>query len=597
MKVWYFICILFAWYSINNLIEDGSKITYVLSSDEEIKLNYRLACFNLKEIFSNKMIIDLQKLDEDAYAYFDNYFVNIIDRRFNKRREETKKDINESILNPIKSKNYFVLRDRFCLILKNNSIAVKYFKSLKYYILQKATYDLFKLKKLENFFDQIIVINKENSNCLNYYSKLKCLNQCYKRKNRLSKYIYNGNENGIIKIGLKKNSTIKKDEYECSNECNRNGCKLVHFETKRYGKSETKILRATFFVSNFVYYTQLIGLICLIVNISFYQLMPELILFLNLKTEKIKKRIKKLKIIKKVLKAIRRIKKGKIAKKLGVLKIKINRYLNLTKTMILLIGLAYFLHYSTTKIKERNSRMKTPEEYEIETYLVVPEILNLVVCTVVKGITEEHCRRKTLLQLEKATDRGFNDSISEIYLQFQNKKSKIKWRLNKDKVFFRYINSTNKTILRCLQIEIYPHEPKYQSLLAISKLKIKFKHDFYRLYLVSKDENFNSKSYEVIGQSNFIKKIEKRLKSNKKENCLDYKEAYSYCNSKKNCIDRCYSGKFVERYKNASYFATIDKEHFTVDQWNNSFLNFSWNYFSEINEECKMEFKKKIAMK
>ena len=92
--------------------------------------------------------------------------------------------------------------------------------------------------------------------------------------------------------------------------------------------------------------------------------------------------------------------------------------------MILLIALAYFLHYSTTKIKERNSQMKIPEEYEIETYLVEPETLNLVVCTVVKEVTEEHYRRKTLLQLEKATDRGLNDLISEIYLLFQNKKIK-----------------------------------------------------------------------------------------------------------------------------------------------------------------------------
>ena len=45
-----------------------------------------------------------------------------------------------------------------------------------------------------------------------------------------------------------------------------------------------------------------------------------------------------------------------------------------------------------------------------------------------------------------------------------------------------------------------------------------------------------------------MKKIEKRLKSNEKEKCIDYKEAYSYCNSRENCIDRCSSVKFVEGY-------------------------------------------------
>ena len=290
-----------------------------------------------------------------------------------------------------------------------------------------------------------------------------------------------------------------------------------------------------------------------------------------------------------MLKTIRRIKKMKIVKKLGMLKIKIGRYFSLTNAMILLIGLAYFLHYSTTEIENRTYLIKIPEEYEIETYLDEPEILNLVVCTGVEEITAENFEKKTLLGLEKATDRSINDSISEIYLQFQNEKSKIDWTINKDKVLFKYLPSG--TISRCFQIEIYPREPKYQSLLALSKLRIEFKHVDYELYLISKDENFNSKSYQV-SEFNFIKKIEKRLKSNKKENCLDYKEAYSYCNSKQNCIDRCFSVEFVERYKNASFYAIINREHFTVDQWNNSFIN-DFQDYGEIKKECQLEFQKK----
>ena len=597
MKVWYFICILFALHSINILIEEGSKITYVTSDDEENELNYLLVCIDLKQIFSNKTTIDLQQLDENAYAYFGNYFSEDIDRIYKKKQERIKKEfkikVNEKIVNLIKAKIYFVLRDQFCIILDKYNLNYKlviliYSKNPKHYIFKNDTYDLLKLNTRFEKFDQTIVINKENSNCVKYYSKLKCLNQCYKRKNRLSKYIYNSNEDGIIYIDFEYNSRIKQDENDCLNECKRNECKLIHFKTIETSDSETKVFEAAFLVSNFDYYFQLIGLIFLIVNISFYQLILGLILLLNLKTEKLRKRIKKLKIIKKVLMTIRRIKKVKIAKKLGTLMIKIEKYFNLTKTMILLIGLAYFLNYSTTTIENRNYLMKNPKEYETETYLVKPEILNLVVCTVFKGITREHYRKKTLLELEKATDRGFNDTISEIYLQFQNKKSEIDWKLKKNKVFFREYGF-DQTMSRCFQIEIYPHEPKYQSLFATSKLRIEFKHNDYELYLISKDENFNQESYEIDENFSFMKKIEKRLKSNENEKCLDYKEAYSYCYSRQNCIDRCSSVKFVEKYKNASFDAIIDKEHFTADQWNNSFINDSENYF-KIREECEMEF-------
>ena len=591
MRVWYFICALFFLYNLKNLFEESDETKYKFSNETE-PVDY-LACFNLKEIFSNKKTIDLQQLDGNAYAYFYNFFF----KRFNRFPEETKKNqmtnVNKSILNPIKSKNYFVLRDQFCVILEDRNIRI-ISKNPKYYILKKATYDLLKLNDRFENFTQTIVINKETSNCTKYYSKLKCLNQCCKGKNRLSKYIYNSNENGIVKIVFEYNSTIKKDEYECSNECKRNGCKLVHFEIKtKFSEPETKISEAIFLVPNFDYYTLIIGLICLIVNTSFYQLMPKLILFINLKTEKIKKRIKKLKIIKKVLMTTRSIKKVKIVKKLGILKIKIERYFNLTKTMILLIGLAYFLYYSTTEIKERNNRMKKLKEYESETYLVEPETLSLVVCVVIK---KEFYRFKKLFNLEKATNRALNDSIKKIYLQFQNKKSKIDWKIKKNKVLFRRVDfDWSLKFLRCFQIEIYPREPKYQSLLATSKLRIEFKHDDYKLYLISEDENFNSKSYQV-SEYDFIKKIEKRLKSNGNENCTDYKEAYSYCNSQQNCIDRCSSVKFVEKYKSASFYAVIDKKHFTVDQWNNSFINYSLNY-SKIKEECEKEFQKKSCSK
>ena len=146
MKVWYFICILFALYSINILIEEGSKIIYVPSNDEEIKLNYILACFNLKQIFSNKTTIDLQQLNEIIYAYYDNYFSKVIDRRYYPNQEKFKVKVNESILNPIKAKNYFVLRDQFCLIIDNFTYVLIHSKNHKYYIFKNDTYDFFQIK-------------------------------------------------------------------------------------------------------------------------------------------------------------------------------------------------------------------------------------------------------------------------------------------------------------------------------------------------------------------------------------------------------------------------------------------------------------------
>ena len=51
---------------------------------------------------------------------------------------------------------------------------------------------------------------------------------------------------------------------------------------------------------------------------------------------------------------------------------------------------------------------------------------------------------------------------------------------------------------RCFQIEANPSEPKYQSLLATSKLVFKFKYYGSDLYLLPEEERFNSKSFNLL---------------------------------------------------------------------------------------------------
>ena len=92
--------------------------------------------------------------------------------------------------------------------------------------------------------------------------------------------------------------------------------------------------------------------------------------------------------------------------------------------------------------------------------------------------------------------------LAKFICNFKMKKAKLTGHLKKIKYFLDiFLMTFIDTISRCFQIEIYPHEPKYQSLLATSKLRIEFKHNYYKLYLISKEENFNSKSYEIKSKS------------------------------------------------------------------------------------------------
>ena len=130
------------------------------------------------------------------------------------------------------------------------------------------------------------MINEDNSNCAENYPELKCLKDFYK-KNRLSKYIYNGNESEIIKLSYEYDKKIRDWENDClENKCKKDDCKLIHLESIKDGvESTTTIFKSTSLITRFDFYIQFTGLICLIGNICFHQLLS--ILFEYIKPTKL----------------------------------------------------------------------------------------------------------------------------------------------------------------------------------------------------------------------------------------------------------------------------------------------------------------------
>ena len=364
---------------------------------------------------------------------------------------------------------------------------------------------------------------------------------------------------------------------------------MVYFSPNNLfsSKSKLSVFEADFFISRSEFWIQLFSLICLIENISFYQLISKLFKFLKPKVKK----IKKIKIRKRVIK----VKKPE-------------RFLHLLKIVILLISINCFIYYFYEKIENINTQINNPSKDNVSTLLLEPEKMNLVIWVRANIKSKKGNRLQsyftyyydlnrtnmTLQQIEEATDSVFNDTIDEIYLQFQNQKIKTNWSLT-SKVFFKikkeYIRDLAINILtRCFQIEANPTEPKYQSLLATSELIIKFITDSWDLYLLPEEERFNSESYEHIGYD-FLKVIKKRTNWIMHRRCADYGKKYSDCNSKQNCIDRCVNKRFIETYKSITIHSIIDKDHFTKDQWSNSFPNKNFSIFNEIEQKCEKEFK------
>lgn len=565
-KFWYCLSILFCLYSLNILIKEQYEMTYVAEDTNRTdELNF-LECENLKVLFkkipfySNKTAINLIQFKDDLYNYFNNSDDSYWKINYEKRLD--------NLLNKLRTGNYLIWFDLFCIILDTkkelNQINVL-ISSFHKFVFKKDTYHLIKLSSWENS-EHLIVINEQDpySNCIQNYSKFECLNNCFKKTNRLSKYYYNGNETGSVYLDYDmQNRSIFEQEIKCSINCKFDDCILDYFiplKNANFG-SKPKLFIAHRLIDLFEFKIQLIGLICLFIGVSVYQLLFKLMNYVTFQV-------------------LTSSKRDKFEPKLFYLKL-----------VVFLIGLVYCLVLYYQMIIDYKNRENNPIKKETSIHLYKPETLKLVICMPVndiletfKGEFDDHSKM-SFLELEKNTNKGFQENVDEIYVKFQDKKININLMLT-EKVFFQFF----RRLERCFEILIHPNEPKYHNLLSISKLIISFKKpsNSIKLYLLTENEQFNWRSFLYTGLMNIVRKETKISKLNKKENCIDYEMIYSNCTSKWDCIYRCINRESLKTDKHIiiGYKSVIYKDHFTIEDWTQMKYFKNRKIYQQIYDNC-----------
>lgn len=580
MNIWYLVCFSFFVHSFKSLIEESQEITYVLVANYK-ETNHFLECFNLKEkllIHRNKSGIELGQIRKSIEKYFRSIFTQIetnYNDRKNEQNERAVRSFNETYLNPKNKGNHLIFRDSFCFIREieyDLNEVKRYTKNAKYFIFQSSSFNFFETDWLLHKFNQLSVINETHSNCIENYDKFFCLNDCFKEKKRLSKYYYDANETGLIYLNYEDDyKSTTENEHNCSIKCQGNDCKTIHL-SQIFGEESKTTYQSIFLLTNFDFWAQLIGLFCSITSIYLNQLLSELMKFLKPMVKKIK---------------IKRIKNSE-------------KYLVYLRIIILLITLIYPFYYYANIITNISYEIKNPTNYEIESYLIEAEKINLAICLPINNILtnnyfddyklEYFYEKKTFLELEKLTNIDLKKSI-EIFLKIGNEKFITDWTYSLNVIF--------KLYERCFQIKINPkREKRYANLISVSKLIIRHKFlDKLVIYILPKNENLHYESYEHIISYRFSKKEINRIAA--KEKCVDYKKN-SNCKSKKECIGRYISRKLFEDYKNIVFsiygnLLVIYKNNFKEYEWNTSYpKNYNgYTYksiFLEIEKNCTKKY-------
>ena len=318
--------------------------------------------------------------------------------------------------------------------------------------------------------------------------------------------------------------------------------------------NKTDIIKSTTFkaellISNFYFSFQLIGMILFFFGISCYQIILKLIKNLSSKFEENENLV---------------------------------RFIKFIILLIFSIVISILIFKLLNDFKERRDN---PLKKEITSNLFKIELSDLVVCAYTNESLSYSYTNKTLLEVENETKNLYSDTVEEIYLDFHGKKTNVKSVLLEDKVLF--YNRIGYYLFRCFQIKLSIEEPTYQSLFLNTKLAIKFRHENYELYLLPK-ENFHTSSYRFDEKNDFFsKKVLIRSKVSK-EKCLDYKEVYSKCDSRSNCLDQCVHRKSIENNLDISPYFVIDKSNFNENEWSNFLINtIEENINSQSKDECK----------
>lgn len=417
------------------------------------------------------------------------------------------------------------------------------------------------------YLNQLTVLNRAYpySNCLFGYSKGGCLNECFRKRHNLLRYFYKGDEDANIRLDYGRNDpAIRSHEAGCHRRCRHDNCKLIYFNKNRNAIFLEKGVAASAFVAyplttEFDFWLTLIGLVMLFTKISFYQAVSTLL----------KTLASKLKL------------DGRFARFRKI----VERTISSVKYLIFFASIGYCLVSFVLMIQSHYQQVASPEMSESTIQLLEVEKLTAVFCLDAidlifrnstkakpRGIfpVKKYFESQTFSELERETDASYK-TLKEVYMQFQTKTTKIRWMVDRSKVLFKI---EQLQLFRCHQVSIYPVEPKYSSLLAVSTLVLEFNNPvkyqhiskLVKIFLLVDDEILSPGSYPYQNIYAFAKLIVKKSKLN--DRCVDYAELRLGCSNREDCIYRC-AHKAFARNQSAIPFGgvVIYKNDYDDLQW------------------------------
>ena len=579
LKLWYVICAIFCLYSLNKVVEERYEVKILASNQSETDPLIFLACKELSSFQLNRTEVRLEELRVELV----NHFNSLKFPSWNQNLVPYK----NLILNRLKTGQYLISDGLLCIHLKDKneekSTSVILSKPVLF-AFKNSTLDFAPIASSTKSFDQVIVQMRSPrySNCSESNRRLRCLNECFKDSFRLSRYLYEGNETGSIHL-KPVNRTIEEGERSCFEECWRENCEIVQFiPASEDRESKTTIFGAHAKLSESDFLIQFIGLVCSFANISLNQFTSMAIQFASSKVRR------------------RRVRIG----------------LFCLKWAILFFSLACCGYLYTTKFLDYKADGKNPPRKEITRNHIKQKTTRLAICVDIKSYLTHgflklddddfdddfedfdiNRQKKTMSEIEKATDRALDDLLEGIHLNYQDRKFRMNYTPEAKVLFRKFPNifGSGEFISRCFILLILPD---YQLMPSNPRLTIKLKVliFFLRLYVLAENENLNEDTFEFPLENAFKKRVVKRLEGG---GSVNYQERYGNCTSRRHCVESCINRKALDKFKKIAFGfkIVVDKDQFNPEEWSTIYpmtisdkSPYVHRTYANLKEECEKKF-------
>ena len=577
LKFWYVACAIFCLYNLKEVAKERYQFKILAGDQNPDSMNF-LICQKLTNFQLNRTKIRLEELRDEMIDYFNrSKYPPVLGKDFTPNKN--------SVLNHLGTGQYLISNGLLCIILKNQVEGLFMNPILSspvyFFVFENSTLDFAPMASSSTSYDQVIVQKRgpPYSNCSESNGRVLCLNECFKKKFRLSRYLYEGNETGIIHLSSSTNRTIEESEMSCFEKCWRENCKIVQlipFTEDR--DSRITWLKAHPKLSGFDFWVQFIGLVCSFANISLNQLTSLVVQY-----------------------AISKVKRRRV--RIGLFCL---------KWAILFLSLACCGYFYTTMFLEYKASERTPPRKEITRNHIKQKTVRLAFCVDIKSylihgylkVEEDgdnfdiNHLKKTMLEIEKVTIGSLDDYLKGIYLNYQGRLFRVNYTPEPKVLFKKFVHffGNNEFISRCF---ILPIHPGYQLMPSSPKLTIKLGVPIFyplKLYVLAENENLNEGTFEFPSEKAFKKRVVRRLEG---RGCIKSREQYKHCTSRRHCVEICINRGALDEFKKIPIEGVVvDKDQFSLKEWSKTYpIEISdkspyvhRSIHKNISEECEKKF-------